>query len=199
MNVEVTRSARRRKTVQARLVGDTLHVSIPARLTKAEEARWVAEMVQRLERRQGAGRVKSSEDLVARAAALSTRYGLPRPASIRWVGNQNARWGSCTPEDGSIRISRKLAGEPSWVLDYVIVHELAHLEVAGHGPAFWRLVQRYPRAERAKGFLLARSWPAGSPEPAEDDEPAIDLDASPPEARRPEASPVGPGAAPVLS
>ncbi len=198
MNVQVTRSARRRKTVQARLVGDTLHVSIPARLTKAEEARWVAEMVQRLERRQGAGKVKSSEDLVARAAALSARYRLPRPASIRWVGNQNARWGSCTPEDGSIRISRKLAGEPSWVLDYVIVHELAHLEVAGHGPAFWRLVERYPRTERAKGFLLARSWPAGSVEPSEDDEPAVDLDADRFEAGPGEAGPTNDGFVPVL-
>jgi predicted metal-dependent hydrolase len=176
VKVQVTRSTRRRKTVQARLVGDTLHVSIPARLSKAEEARWVAEMVQRLERRHGAGRGRSSDDLVQRAAQLSARYGLPRPASIRWVSNQNSRWGSCTPADGSIRISRKLASEPSWVLDYVIVHELAHLEVAGHGPAFWRLVERYPKSERAKGFLLARAWPAGSSGPDEDDEPTIDLD-----------------------
>ena len=65
------------------------------------------------------------------------------------------------------------------MLDYVIVHELAHLEVAGHGPAFWRLVERYPKSERAKGFLLARTWPAGTPGPGQDDEPTIDLDAAP--------------------
>lgn len=176
MKVQVTRSARRRKTVQARLVGDTLHISIPARLSKDEEARWVEEMVHRLERRHGTARPRSSEDLVQRAGQLSARYGLPRPSSIRWVNNQNSRWGSCTPADGSIRISRKLAAEPAWVLDYVIVHELAHLEVPGHGPAFWRLVERYPKCERAKGFLLARAWPAGSGGPAEDDEPTIDLD-----------------------
>jgi predicted metal-dependent hydrolase len=49
-----------------------------------------------------------------------------------------------------------LAKEPSWVLDYVIVHELAHLHVRGHDKAFWELVNRYPLAERARGFLIAR-------------------------------------------
>jgi predicted metal-dependent hydrolase len=49
-----------------------------------------------------------------------------------------------------------LAKEPPWVLDYVIVHELAHLHVSGHGQAFWELVNRYPLAERARGFLMAR-------------------------------------------
>jgi hypothetical protein len=49
-----------------------------------------------------------------------------------------------------------LASEPGWVLDYVIVHELAHLDVPRHGPAFWSIVNRYPRAERARGFLMAR-------------------------------------------
>ena len=71
-------------------------------------------------------------------------------------GQQEWRWGSCTPADGAIRISNRLAAEPSWVLDYVIVHELAHLDVPGHGPAFWSLVRRYPRTERAIGFLIAR-------------------------------------------
>ena len=42
---------------------------------------------------------------------------------------------------------------PSWVLDYVLVHELAHLRVPGHGPKFWALVDRYPRTERARGYL----------------------------------------------
>ena len=42
---------------------------------------------------------------------------------------------------------------PDWVLDYVLVHELAHLVVPGHGPQFWSLVDRYPRTERARGYL----------------------------------------------
>lgn len=152
MEVEVIRSPRRRKTVQARQVGGVLQVSIPASMSTADEQRHVAEMVRRMRRRTESAVV----DLAERAAYLGAAHGLERPASIRWVDNQLWRWGSCTPADGTIRISTRLATEPPWVLDYVIVHELAHLTVAGHGPGFWALVERYPLAERARGFLMAR-------------------------------------------
>jgi predicted metal-dependent hydrolase len=152
VKVEVVRSARRRKTVQARQVGGVLRISIPASMTTADEQRWVAEMIRRMERQTAAGRI----DLAARAEALATRYGLRQPDHIRWVDNQEWRWGSCTPSDRTIRISTRLVGEPRWVLDYVIVHELAHLSVARHDARFWALVGRYPRAERARGFLMAR-------------------------------------------
>jgi predicted metal-dependent hydrolase len=72
---------------------------------------------------------------------------------VRWVDNQRTRWGSCTPRDRSIRLSTRLQGMPGWVVDYVMVHELAHLLEAGHTEAFWRMVDRYPKAERAKGYL----------------------------------------------
>ena len=152
MNVEVRRSAKRRKTIQAREVDGVLRVSIPATMTKADEERWVAEMVRRVQRRAAS----DSIDLAERAHGLGVRHRLPRPTSIRWVDNQRWRWGSCTPSDGVVRISSRLAGEPGWVLDYVIVHELAHLAVPHHGPAFWEMVNRYPKAERARGFLIAR-------------------------------------------
>lgn len=163
VQVEVIRSARRRKTVQARRVNGVVRVSIPATMTRAEEEHWVAEMVRRLERSVRTGAV----DLVERAARLADRHGLPLPASIRWVDNQDLRWGSCTPTDGTIRISSRLASEPEWVLDYVIVHELAHLVVTGHGRRFWALVSRYPRTERARGWLMAR---AAGPSPPDDGE-----------------------------
>lgn len=152
MKVEVIRSARRRKTVQARMVGDVVRVLIPASMSKKDEATWVSEMVKRIERQLSVEQI----DLAARAAQLGSKYGLPAPRQIRWVANQEAIWGSCTPVDASIRISTRLAKEPRWVLDYVLVHELAHLVVHGHGPAFWNLVYRYPRTERARGFLIAR-------------------------------------------
>jgi predicted metal-dependent hydrolase len=162
MKVEVIRSARRRKTIQARTVGGVLQVSVPATLTVAEEQRWVNEMLQRAERR----KATSAVDLEHRASRLSAKFDLRAPAQIRWAANQHARWGSCTPADGTVRISSKLAGEPLWVLDYVIVHELAHLHVHGHGRTFWQLVNRYPLAERARGFLIARGMeePAGPPD-----------------------------------
>jgi predicted metal-dependent hydrolase len=152
VKIEVVRSPRRRKTVSARQVGDVVRVSVPASMTRAEEEHWVTEMVRRIKRRQHSAAV----DLEQRARGLAARFGLATPKSARWVDNQLQRWGSCTPSDGTVRISSRLATEPPWVLDYVIVHELAHLHVAGHGKTFWRLVDRYPLAERARGFLIAR-------------------------------------------
>jgi predicted metal-dependent hydrolase len=159
VKVEVVRSSRRRKTVQAREVGGVLRVSIPATMTKAEEEHWVAHMVERMGRRSAT----VGTDLEARAAQLADRYKLPHPTVIRWSDQQEWRWGSCTPVDGSIRISSRLGREPLWVLDYVIMHELAHLVVPRHDAKFWALVDRYPRAERARGFLMARGA-----EPSED-------------------------------
>jgi predicted metal-dependent hydrolase len=151
LKVEVVRSRRRRKTVGALERGGVLTVSIPASMSRAEEQHWVSVMVERMRRRGSTDAV----DLEARARQLAARFDLPMAASVRWVHNQNARWGSCTPADGTVRISSRLAGFPRWVLDYVLVHELAHLAVFGHGPEFTALVDRYPMSERARGFLIA--------------------------------------------
>jgi predicted metal-dependent hydrolase len=153
--VEVRRSRRRRRTVAAYRHDDgQIVVLIPARLSKAEEQEWVAMMVARIEK-QESRRKPSDEALERRALQLSARYleGLARPESVRWVENQEQRWGSCTPSTGSIRLSHRLQGMPSWVIDYVLVHELAHLLERKHSKAFWKMVDRYPRAERAKGYL----------------------------------------------
>ena len=150
--VEVRRSRRRTRTVSAYHKDGTVIVLIPARFTKAEEARWVDTMVARLDGRQRR-RPRSDADLVGRARRLGAELDLPEPSSVRWVTNQASRWGSCTPGDGSIRLSHRLQGMPAWVVDYVLVHELAHLAEASHNARFWRLVDRFPRAERAKGYL----------------------------------------------
>jgi len=153
--VEVRRSGRRRRTVSAYRGDDgTVVVLLPARMSKTEERRWVDTMVARLERSE-ARRRPGDADLAKRADQLSDRFleGLARPASVRWVENQQHRWGSCTPSHRTIRLSSRLQGMPDWVVDYVLLHELAHLLEPGHTTAFWALVDRYPRAERAKGFL----------------------------------------------
>lgn len=159
--VEVRRSKRRRRTVSAYRDGDKVVVLIPASLTRAEERDWVATMVARLERSERRGKPSDAE-LLERARSLSDRYlgGLAAPESVRWVDNQQARWGSCTPGDRTIRLSSRLQGMPSWVLDYVVVHELAHLIEPGHDARFWSWVDRYPQAERAKGYLLG--WSAAA-------------------------------------
>jgi predicted metal-dependent hydrolase len=152
--VDVRRSARRRRTVSAYRDGDRTVVLIPARMSRAEERRWVTLMLERLAA-QDARLRPSDTELLARAIDLSTRWldGKARPRSVRWASNQGARWGSCTPVDGSIRLSSRLQGMPSWVVDYVLLHELAHLLVPGHGPDFWAHVDRFPRTERARGYL----------------------------------------------
>jgi predicted metal-dependent hydrolase len=160
--VEVRRSRRRRRTVSAyREEGRTV-VLIPATFTRRQEQEWVATMVARLERQDGRRR-PSDAALARRATELSQRYlnGTARPSSVAWVDNQTSRWGSCTPLDGTIRISSRLRGMPSWVLDYVLLHELAHLLQPRHGPQFWALLADFPRTERARGFLEGVAATAG--------------------------------------
>ncbi len=156
--VEVRRSKRRRRTVSAYREGDRIVVLIPASMSRAQEAEWVEAMVARLEKAERRKR-PSDNALMRRASRLSDEYlgGLARPESVRWVDNQNARWGSCTPGDRSIRLSERLQGMPGWVIDYVLVHELAHLLEHGHNDAFWAWVDRYPMSEKAKGYLLGYS------------------------------------------
>lgn len=152
--VEVRRSRRRRSTVAAYREDDRVVVMIPARMSRAEEQEWVATMLARLERSERR-RKPSDAALMRRAKDLNARYldGKATPGTVRWVDNQNSRWGSCTPADRAIRLSRRLEGMPAWVIDYVLVHELAHLLELGHTARFWSLVDRFPKAERAKGFL----------------------------------------------
>ncbi|MFS0700541.1 YgjP-like metallopeptidase domain-containing protein [Cellulomonas sp. 179-A 4D5 NHS] len=152
--VEVRRSRNRTRTVTAYRDGDRTIIAIPARFTRAQEREWVQRMVTRLERQERRRR-PSDVQLAERAAGLSTRYlaGRARPASVTWSSNQGRRWGSCTPLDGTIRVSDRLQGMPGWVLDYVLLHELAHLLHAGHGPDFWAELDSYPRTDRARGFL----------------------------------------------
>ncbi|UOY01315.1 M48 metallopeptidase family protein [Blastococcus sp. PRF04-17] len=155
--VEVRRSARRRRTVTAyRELGRTV-VLIPAAFSPAEERRWVAQMVAKLQTREERRRksLGGDEELMVRARALSAAHldGLAEPVSVRWVDNQHRRWGSCTPADRSIRLSSRLRSMPDYVVDYVLVHELVHLLEPGHDENFWALVARYPKAERARGFL----------------------------------------------
>lgn len=150
-DVVVTRSDRRKKSSEAILVGSELRVRIPGHMTSDEEAEVVIYFSEKFEKKYGASRI----NLVDRAHKLARRYGLEAPKSIRWVSNQNQRWGSCTPEDRTIRLSDALVPFPDWVIDYVIVHELAHLSVPAHNEQFWALVNQYSKTERARGFLIA--------------------------------------------
>jgi predicted metal-dependent hydrolase len=160
--VEVRRSTRRRSTVSAYREDGRTVVLIPARMSRADERYWVEHMVSRLQAQEARGRPSDAE-LQQRARELSNRYldGRAVPTSVRWANNQVNRWGSCTPIDGTIRLSTRLRGMPRYVVDYVLLHELSHLIVPDHSAAFWKLLEPYPRTERARGYLDGVSSAAG--------------------------------------
>jgi predicted metal-dependent hydrolase len=149
--VEVVRSRRRRRTVHAEVSDGKVRVLVPDGMDPATESQLVDRVVGRLRTRLATGEI----DLEERARSLARRYHLPQPVTVEWSHRQMRRWGSCTPDDGRIRISSRLANVPTWVLDSVIVHELAHLLVPGHGREFTELVARYELQERATGYLMA--------------------------------------------
>lgn len=151
--VDVVRSKRRKRTIQAYVVDGRVRVLVPAGLPGDEEARLIESMVARATRRF----TSTTVDLPTRARHLARRYDLPEPETIEWSDRQLSRWGSCTPTDSKIRISNRLAAMPVWVLDWVLVHELAHLAVPDHGERFQAIVGRYELGERAEGYLIAKS------------------------------------------
>jgi predicted metal-dependent hydrolase len=172
VQVEVRRSSRRTRTGTAFRERGTIVVVIPKRMSGADERSFVDSMVAKvLAREARLGPPRGDVLLRQRAAELAERHltpacgSAPQPSDVRWVTNQQRRWGSCTPSTGVIRLSDRLQRLPAWVVDYVLVHELAHLVEPTHGPAFWRLVAGYPDAERAKGFL--EGYLAGQGAPAD--------------------------------
>ncbi|MCB0166860.1 MAG: M48 family metallopeptidase [Anaerolineae bacterium] len=156
MEIKVVRSKKRKKTVSAREVDGVFVVQAPADMDDQDLQPIIENLQQRWQKKQ----VKvdlDDQSLHRRAQELNREYfgGKLKWESIKWVTNQNSRFGSCTPARGTIRLSHRLATMPAFVRDYVLIHEMAHLLEANHGPKFWKLVNRYPKTERARGYLMA--------------------------------------------
>jgi len=156
--VEVKRSKRAKRNVTAYRDNDKTVVTVPTRMAKRDIDAYVTELVNRLDDRDE--RTSSQKALEQRARSLSRKYlgqdlleTHKVPVKIRWVTNQNSRWGSCTPDEGTIRLSHRMQRMPSYVIDSVIVHELIHLLVTDHSPAFYALMNKYPDHEKAKAYL----------------------------------------------
>ena len=150
----VIRSTRRKKNVSAYRQGGRIVVSIPARMSKADERAMVPEMVAKI-RAQEAAATMSEESLANRISELLSELApeiTVRPSSVNWRGMRE-RWGSCTGIDGSIRISDRLKGAPQYALDYVLFHEGIHLQFFDHGPKFKELLARFPEEELAEAYL----------------------------------------------
>jgi predicted metal-dependent hydrolase len=155
--VDIIRSPKRSRTASARVVDGRLVVRVPAGISPEEERELVDKLVPRVLKAHRKQTPAELPDLKKRAADLNKTYfgGKLRLSEIKWVSNQEKRYGSCTPSTSTIRISDRIATMPLWVLDYVIMHELSHLIEANHSPRFWQIVNRYPLTERARGYLMA--------------------------------------------
>jgi predicted metal-dependent hydrolase len=164
--VEVRISKRRKKTSEAKWVGGRIVVSLPAHLDVESRQKTIDWLVDRLLTRHRLQSGLTDDDLLARAVELSDRYLVgARPASVRWVTNQTARWGSCSYHSGDIRVSHRLRVVPEWVLDSVLVHEVAHLTHPDHSRAFHKLAGAYPRHKEAGVFLAGYGLGLSNPAP----------------------------------
>ncbi len=159
--VRIIVSERRTRTMSGRFVAGSLEVRVPIGVPDEVISRFVTKVRQKEDARRALGtgpvdRAAQNEALHRRALALSKTYfgGLLVPTRVQYVTNQATLHGSCSVRTGEVRVSHRLAAMPSWVRDYVLVHEIAHLQVPNHSRAFWRLVARYPLMERARGFLM---------------------------------------------
>jgi len=154
--IEIIRSERRKKTIQGKEINGKIYVYLPAGMSKEEEKKWIDAIIKKMERKKRRQKLNSDEALFKRAQEINKKYFDGRlKFDIKYVTNQNTRFGSCTPENKTIRLSHRLADMPQWVIDYVIIHELAHLLHPNHSKKFWELVNRYKYAERARGYLIA--------------------------------------------
>ncbi len=105
--------------------------------------------------RQGGSTIGSSAKLtpICGNASMSTPEYLNLAPKRIVVRDQSTRWGSCSSA-GALSFSWRLILAPSFVLDYLAAHEVAHLAEMNHGPRFWKLVERaMPRHQEARAWL----------------------------------------------
>jgi predicted metal-dependent hydrolase len=153
--IVVIRSTRRKRNIAAYRQGGQIIVSIPARLSKADERAIVPEMVAKI-RASEAARTIDESDLATRVIELLTQWApeiTERPTAVTWKRVMNERWGSCTSVDGTIRISERLQRVPGYVLDFVLFHEGIHLRFGDHGAQFQEILSRFPQEGLAQAYL----------------------------------------------
>jgi len=150
----VIRSARRKRNISAYRQGGRIIVSIPARMSKADERAIVPEMIAKI-RSQEQSKTPSEQALATRIDELLTELApeiIERPVSVAWRAMRE-RWGSCTGLDQTIRISDRLKLAPEYALDYVLFHEAIHLRHFDHGAEFTEVLSRFEGSELASAYL----------------------------------------------
>jgi hypothetical protein len=135
-------------------------VSAPPSITSARLDEVVQELARRLLRRAHGRRVNGETDAVALARRVAKRFAAePRVEHVEFSAAGEARWGSYSARTRTVRLHAALRHMPTWVLEAVVAHELAHTEHLDHSPAFWALARAVcPDTDRARAFLAGVSW-----------------------------------------
>lgn len=161
MEIEIVRSRKRKRSVSAREVNGVIRLYIPMGLSEKVEQEYVRWAQKRFESRKRKKELRDKNadgQLEQLARKFNWEYfnGKLCWERIVYSTEQNSgMFGNCSLRDKIIRLSDRLLKMPKFVHDYVLIHELAHLKVSGHGHEFWEIVDRYPRTERARGYLMA--------------------------------------------
>ncbi len=150
--------SRLRRNVRWSAHNGVIEIRAPRHASLRELERITDGIIARVLKQRARARRRQDIDLQERAQAINRRYfgGELTWHTIRWADNMARRLGSCTTggsTDGDIRISARIRTWPSYVVDYVIAHELVHRRHPDHSPAFWATLSRYPHVERARGFI----------------------------------------------
>lgn len=158
--IEIVRSKRRKRTIQAKLTGDNA-VRVMAPYHADDE--FILDFINKTIRKfKTVSPVPESDSyLKERACMLRDKYIPKAPNfSITYSDRLKSSWGKCFFRTREIVINTKLASFPRWVSDMVIIHEIAHLIYPNHGKQFRELVSRYRLRERATGYLMAKGLKA---------------------------------------
>jgi predicted metal-dependent hydrolase len=98
-------------------------------------------------------KAEALRDLTRQTSHHAARLGVS-VGSVK-MRSQATRWGSCS-SSGNLNYNWRLVAAPSFVLDYVAAHEVAHIVEMNHSPAFWATVRRtLPDMERGRDWLKA--------------------------------------------
>src|SRR4030067_1352353 len=156
MEIKVIRSPNRKKTIQARMVEDTLYVYLTLGMQHEEERKIIEKMKKKIDKKMQKKQINNDDYLITKFDEVNVKFfqGKLKVNSIEFVTNQERVNGSCTPNKGTIRLSHKLLDMPKWVLDYVIMHEMTHLVHPNHSKAFWTKADESKYTARATGFLM---------------------------------------------
>ena len=165
MKVEIKHSKRRKRTISAKLDGDTMYIYAPQGMREKELHKVIENFKKRFDRRNLKKKLNKEKKIKDVFNRLNKRYfdGQIKITSIEYVTDQERKFGCCNYRKKTIRISHYLAEMPGWVRDYVIVHEMAHILQPNHSKSFWDIVYHYKLTERARGFLIATGLSAATP------------------------------------